>query len=151
MPFLREVLELNRDINSVWDFVCNFENISKWDPGVRASSKRGDEPTKVGTQYDLTTVFKNNESKMLYQVKEWNPTSKLRIDGFSDNVNTIDTIYLEDIGEGRTKLTYEAQINLNGWRVLFTPFVSGSIQQLGKDAMHGLLKNIDGKLVTPPQ
>ena len=149
MPLLREVLHLKSNINTVFDFIGNFENTSKWDPGVKSSVKRGDDPTAVGTKYDLVTIFKNNESNMVYTVKEWNPPKRVRIDGTSEAVNTIDIIELEEIDEGNTKLIYNAQIELNGWRWLFTPLVSGSIHQLGKDAMKGLLQHIDGSIVTP--
>ena len=50
----------------LFDFLANFDNIASWDPGC-LSSKRVDEgPLKVGSTFDLVTVFKGQESQMTY-------------------------------------------------------------------------------------
>lgn len=73
--------------SAAWSFIAHFENIAKWDPGVKSSKKarlRGgaakscsarhqglthppqvsEGAAGVGTQYELVTVFKGSESTM---------------------------------------------------------------------------------------
>jgi carbon monoxide dehydrogenase subunit G len=113
MPVLEEILSLDASQQQVFDLVGHFENTCKWDPGVKASSKRGDEPTAVGTTYDLTTVFKGSESQMVYSVTEWDPPRRVVISGESDMVTTVDTIEVFPTDDaGKTRMVYNADIRL---------------------------------------
>jgi len=104
MPVLQETLLLNTSPQAVFDFVCNFENTEKWDPGVKSARKRGTDPTQVGTTYDLVTVLKGNESEMVYAVTDWDPPRRMRIAGESEHVTSVDVIEIEPTDDGKTKV-----------------------------------------------
>eukprot|EP01104_Vermistella_antarctica_P012796 TRINITY_DN3770_c0_g1_i1.p1 TRINITY_DN3770_c0_g1~~TRINITY_DN3770_c0_g1_i1.p1 ORF type:complete len:162 (+),score=39.17 TRINITY_DN3770_c0_g1_i1:211-696(+) len=126
----------------VFDFVADFANIERWDPGV-VSSKRADsqagESVGLGAMYDLVTVFKGTKSPMTYEVKEWSEGERVRIDGDGVGATSVDIITFRDGPEAdTTEVDYYADIQLKGWKVLLTWLVSSDIQSLGDDAMRGM-------------
>merc|ERR1712137_555145 len=114
LPVLEESVVVPQDVKSVWEFVANFENVEKWDPGVKSSSKATEGATGVGTVYDVTVDFKGSEDPMKYTVREWEPNSKVVLFGEGSKVTGLDTIAFSketpsDGGSGEyTRVTYTA-------------------------------------------
>lgn len=147
LPVLEESVVIPQDVKSVWDFVANFENVEKWDPGVKSSTKATDGATAVGTVYDVTVDFKGSEDPMKYTVREWEPNSKVVLFGEGSKVTGLDTISFSketpsDGSSGEyTRVTYTADIQLRGFLKVGSPFVKNDIIKVGKDAMNGLRKH----------
>lgn len=127
----------------VFDFISNFDNIARWDPGTVKATRRDSSSGKpqLGTTFDLVTVFKGSEANMVYKLVEFEEGKKCRYDGTGDAAVTVDVINFKDgPAPDTTELEYVADIRLKGWRVIFTPFVSADIQKLGDEAINGIKK-----------
>ncbi len=92
MVRLDEVVTVPTPIEEAFAYVAEFANIADWDPGVNAAQKRGDEAPHVGQVYDLVTVFKGNESDMVYTITELTPPDRVVLKGTGDRLTAIDTI-----------------------------------------------------------
>ena len=120
-------------------FVSNFNTLSLWDPGCVSSKQTTSGDIKVGTKFDLITVFKGKQSPMQFTCTEYQPPEKVVFSGASSSVTTVDTIYFKD-GEkpGTCVIEYYADIRLKGLLWLFTPVVRPSLRNIEKDAETGM-------------
>ena len=62
---IEDIADVPGTVEEVFDRIAMFSNTEKWDPGCKSSVKVGNEPLGVGTTFDLVTVFKGSESKMV--------------------------------------------------------------------------------------
>jgi ligand-binding SRPBCC domain-containing protein len=44
----------------VWAFFSKFENVAQWDPSIPAIKIKKQNPNKIGTLYEVKTVFRGN-------------------------------------------------------------------------------------------
>ncbi len=120
-------------------FVSNFNTLSLWDPGCVSSKQATPGEIKVGTQFDLITVFKGKESPIKFTCTEYKGPEKVVYSGSSSSVSTLDTIYFKDGDKpGTCVIEYYADIRLKGLLWLFTPVVKPSLKGIERDAETGL-------------
>uniref|UniRef100_A0A7S3LLN1 Polyketide cyclase/dehydrase n=1 Tax=Aplanochytrium stocchinoi TaxID=215587 RepID=A0A7S3LLN1_9STRA len=146
MVLLKEIRVVNSNKEKAFNFIAQFANASKWDPGVVSSVQDTPGEVAVGTKYSLVTTFKGKESQMTYDVTEYLPNQKVVLNGRSDIVSAHDIIEFADTAvEGETKITYTADIRLKGIAWLATPFVYFELKKLGKDALDGMSSAFERK------
>eukprot|EP00048_Salpingoeca_helianthica_P014465 m.221829 g.221829 ORF g.221829 m.221829 type:complete len:157 (-) comp15895_c0_seq1:41-511(-) len=142
---IEDTADINKSIAETFAFVADFANIQDWDPGVK-SSKRSEStqgPLGVGTSFDLVTVFKGNESKMTYTITEYNPPHLVVLEGNSDTVHALDTIRFTAPDATHTHIEYKADLTLKGLRRPFIALISSALDELGKNAMNGLMRRLN--------
>ncbi len=137
MVRLDEVVTVPTPIEEAFAYVAEFANIADWDPGVNAAQKRGDEAPHVGQVYDLVTVFKGKESDMVYTITELTPPERVVLKGTGDRLTAIDTISFRETPRG-TEIHYVAELSFRGLVRLVEKPLTGSLNQLGRDAVEGL-------------
>lgn len=98
---------------------------------------------QVGNTFSLTTVFNGNESQMKYKLEEMERPHRIVVSGYSDIIKGVDTILLRPANEENTKtyVDYTADLTLKGFRRPFIAFISGSLNELGRNAMEGMTKS----------
>ena len=122
-----------------FEFLAKFENIERWDPGVKSSKLApGSAASGIGAVYDLVTLFKGSESAMKYEVTEYSPPRHVRLKGEGDSVLADDLIEVDAHPSGGAKVSYTADIKLKWPSKLFTWFVASDIRKLGDDAIAGM-------------
>ena len=134
MVHLMEMAETTLDRTTAFAYVAEFENIEKWDPGVRHSVKRTPGPTGVGTIYDLVLDYNGRAMPMTYTVTTYDPDKMVVLEGQGARVRAIDTITF-DPKTGGTLVTYEADLGLTG---IAQPFLAGRFKAIGVAAGEGL-------------
>ncbi|MDX2342603.1 MAG: SRPBCC family protein [Acidimicrobiia bacterium] len=117
--------------------VGEFANIQEWDPGVISSTKTSDEPTGVGTVYDMDLSYGGRVMKMQYRVTAIEPGKRVVLEGSGGVVKAIDSIEFESIA-GETKVTYTADLGLKGIARLIEPFMKGRFAEIGRSTGEGL-------------
>ena len=75
MVQLSFIVRIEKDLDTVWNYFSEFTNIAKWDPNSRACLPLKTNPEKVGSEYNLTTVFNGNESVVKYVAREFRKTA----------------------------------------------------------------------------
>lgn len=131
---IRESVVVKGPIEEVYDFMANFSNAEKWDPGVLKSY------CIKNKSYGLTTVFNGKKSEMTYNVIAYKRPYEITLKGDGPNVRAIDTIKFSKIDNNYTKIDYEADLTLKGFRRPFIIFIGKSLEKLGEDAIEGIRK-----------
>eukprot|EP00051_Salpingoeca_urceolata_P032302 m.15155 g.15155 ORF g.15155 m.15155 type:complete len:153 (+) comp4968_c0_seq1:394-852(+) len=138
---------VNGTVEQTFDFLADFSTVARWDPGVSKASRLDDGEIKVGSRFSVTTVFNGKESDMIYEVTELERPNKIVLSGDGPLVKGIDTIVLSpatDKGD-RTHVDYEASLTLKGFYRPFAVFLSSTYNKIGRDAMEGLEKTLNGQ------
>ena len=129
-----ESVVVKGNIEDVYDFMADFSNAVKWDPGVLKSECIKDKT------FALTTIFNGKKSEMTYNIVSYKRPYLVTLKGDGPNVRAIDTIKFSKIDNNYTKIEYEADLTLKGFRRPFIVFIGKSLKKLGEDAIEGIRK-----------
>ena len=143
MARLHEQLTTDLDPPTAFDFVADFANASRWDPGVAWSERLG-EATElaVGARYRLGVRMAGRVAPMEYRVVELVPDRRVVLAGDGSGVTAVDEIDFHATGSG-TLIDYRADIRLRGWLRLVEPFAGHAFARIARDARNGMQRTLD--------
>jgi carbon monoxide dehydrogenase subunit G len=143
MPILREQLQTDLPIEEAFEFIADFANAGRWDPGV-ASAERidGQGAARVGATYRLGVRMGGDVRPMEYRIVQLEPARRVVLNGRGSGVTAVDDIRFES-REGRTHIDYVADIRLTGLRRLVAPFAGGTFARIARDARDGMQRALD--------
>jgi carbon monoxide dehydrogenase subunit G len=143
MTKLHEVVKVDRPQAEAFEFLADFANAERWDPGtVRSVPVGGGGRVGVGSTFDLTVRFRGRTMPMRYRIERYEPARLVALTGTGDRVEARDEIRFEPDGRG-TRITYEAELRLTGLARLAGPFVRESFRKLGAEAARGIAEALD--------
>jgi dehydrogenase/reductase SDR family member 12 len=137
MITLHETIDVPRPIDDVFNYVGNFGNAAQWDPGVAESRKASRGPIGVGTEFALRVNFGPRSIPMTYVVREYDPPTRVLLEGTGDSIHALDDIAFASTAGG-TRITYTATISMLGAFSVIEPLLSGALDRVGKRAVRGL-------------
>lgn len=141
MSVLRETIEVGESPERAFDAIADFSTSAEWDPGVLAARrvKAGrDAPSGIGAEYVLTVTFRGRSSEMTYTTTAYEPRRLVVLEGVGPKIRATDTIELEPLATGGTRITYTADLRLSGAAKLAQPLLSGAFVQMGHRALEGM-------------
>jgi carbon monoxide dehydrogenase subunit G len=142
MPILREHIETRLPLDEAFAFVADFANASRWDPGVAWSEPVEPGQPAVGTRYRLGVRVAGRVAPMDYTITRLDPPNRVVLAGEGAGVVATDDIAFQAV-DGRTVVSYTADIRLTGVRRLFTPFAGGAFRRIATGAREGLQRALD--------
>ena len=110
------------DRKTAFEYVGDFGNIDRWDPGVVTSTKATPGDVGVGTVYELVLDYNGRQMEMDYVIAEHDPGRRIVLEGSGSRVKAVDVIEFTEHDDG-TMVTYVADLGLTGIARLFQPFV----------------------------
>ena len=137
MTRLYEQIETTLPPESAFDFVADFANAERWDPGVARSTRLDGGPVSVGSRFSLDVRMGGRTAPMTYRVATLERPRRVVLVGEGSGVDAVDEIVFEPAGGG-TRIRYTADIRLRGLLKLAQPFLSGAFEKIGKDAAEGM-------------
>jgi carbon monoxide dehydrogenase subunit G len=137
MTVLKEHTVVSADIESAFAFTADFSNIENWDPGVAASSKRGDQPVGIGSEFDLDVVFGKSRIPMVYTITEFDPPHRVVFVGKGEKLDAIDTITFSTVDAG-TRIDYVAELTFHNFVRFIEPLLGSAFKKVGQKAVSGL-------------
>jgi len=144
MPRLHETIDTALPIAEAFDFVADFANSSRWDPGVATSERLDPGPVALGARYRLGIRMRGRVTPMEYRITAFEPTSRVVLTGDGSGIGAVDEIRFEPAtAGGGTHIDYTADIRLQGWMRLVEPFVGGTFDKIAKDALGGMQRALD--------
>ncbi len=144
MPRLHETIDTALPIAEAFDFVADFANSSRWDPGVATSERLDPGPVALGARYRLGIRMRGRVTPMEYRITAFEPTSRVVLTGDGSGIGAVDEIRFEPATSGSgTHIDYTADIRLQGWMRLVEPFVGGTFDRIAKDALGGMQRALD--------
>jgi len=137
MTRLYERIETALPLEDTFDFVADFANAERWDPGVVRSVRLDDGPVRPGARYDLQVRMGQRVAPMTYHVVEFDPPHRVLLAGTGSGVDATDEIVFERTADG-TRIDYTADIRLRGPLRLLQPFLGGALGRVARDAAAGM-------------
>ncbi|MDJ0665480.1 MAG: SRPBCC family protein [Acidimicrobiia bacterium] len=134
---LSETATTHFDRDVAFEYVGDFGNIEKWDPGIISSTKATEGDVGVGTAYDVVVSYRGRQMDMRYVITEYNPGHKIILEGSGARVHAIDVIDFVD-ENGGTLITYTADLSLTGLGRFIEPLLAGRLREIGSDAVAGM-------------
>lgn len=122
MPNFSRTITVKEDINTVYNFMSDFRNLSKWAEGDDGELITK-EPLRLGSVFRVKTQFNNKPRVYDYEVVEWGPPLRVSLEAKASIFTIVDTIFLSANSKG-TELTYSVNIKFKFPYVLLAPFVS---------------------------
>ncbi len=117
---------VDRPINEVFMFLADGTNDVKFSPRVQEIRKTTDGPVAVGTVFESTVKDAGMKSSRAFELTAFEAPTKIRWAERSKNAVTVpDGGYdLEDLGDGKTKVTIHNQFEGHGFGKLIVGFAS---------------------------
>jgi hypothetical protein len=142
VAILRERIETELDLESTFDFVADFANAERWDPGVASSVRLDPGPVAVGARYRLGIRMAGRVAPMEYVVTSLEPRRRVVLAGRGSGVTAVDDIGFEATPTG-TVVTYVADIRLRGLLRLLAPFAGDAFRRIARNARDGMQRALD--------
>jgi carbon monoxide dehydrogenase subunit G len=139
---LHERIETTLPIEDTFDFIADFANASRWDPGVATSERLGEGPVGLGARYRLGVRLRGKVAPMEYRITTYERPTRVVLTGEGSGVSAVDEIRFERTSTG-TAIDYTADIRLGGWMRLVEPFAGGTFQKIARDALDGMQRALD--------
>ncbi len=134
---LQATIEVPRPLEDVFFYTSNFSNIEQWDPSVAESRKISQGPIEIDTEFQVHVKFGPRTIPMDYIIRVYEPPYRVVLEGKSDSLHALDEIQFAATATG-TRITYAANISLLGWLGYLEPFMQGTLDKVGKNAIQGL-------------
>ena len=141
MTRLQEPIETVLPLEQTFDFVADFANAERWDPGVSRSTRLDDGPLRPGSRFALDVRMGQRVAPMTYEVSALERPHRVVLTGTGSGVDAVDEIVFESVGSG-TRIRYTADIRLRGLLRLAQPFLSGAFAKIGQDAAGGMRRTL---------
>jgi dehydrogenase/reductase SDR family protein 12 len=142
MTTLKETVTVDQDIEACFAYIAEFSNVAAWDPGVARSTRRGEGPVGVGSEFELDVVFGRKTVPMIYTVTEFDPPRRIVLDGRGKALDAVDTIELSPAGEG-TRIDYTAELTFHNFVRFIEPLLGRTFKKVGEKAVAGLAAALD--------
>jgi carbon monoxide dehydrogenase subunit G len=141
----RKTIEVPCSAAEAFAYASDFSRVSEWDPGVVESRALGrDAHVEVGTRFEVVAVFRGNRQRFEYVVTELEEGRRISLLGDGEKARSRDEISVADV-DGKTQITYEADISLKGVRRAAEPFLGRMFRRMGDDALEGLRRKLGAR------
>ncbi len=141
MLYRREI-EVKRDPLGAFAYLADFARASEWDPGISESRRLSDAPTALGSRFEVIAVFRGNRQRFEYVVTEYDEGRRIALLGEGAKARSADVITVDGT-DGRTRVTYEADLRLKRFYRVAEPFLRSTFRRMGDDALVGLRSALD--------
>lgn len=118
--------------------VAQFGRASEWDPGLVDSRQETPGEPGLGTVFPIVAEFRGKRTPMTYEITQWDPTTRMVIEGTGEKATARDEILFADAPGGGTVITYTAALGMKGALKLAEPFLKGTFNTMGDEAVAGL-------------
>ncbi|MBM3634630.1 MAG: hypothetical protein FJW99_04985 [Actinobacteria bacterium] len=120
--------------------VARFGRASEWDPGLVESRQETPGEPGLGTVFPIVAEFRGKRTPMTYEITEWEPTTRMVIEGTGEKAFARDEIIFRDAQGGGCEITYTAALGMKGALKLAEPFLKGTFNHMGDEAVAGLAR-----------
>ncbi|MEO6458135.1 MAG: SRPBCC family protein [Chloroflexia bacterium] len=117
MRFKKSVI-INRPVETVFAYLSNFENESKWMPGVLKNSQITDGSVGVGTRYlEVSNFMPFWRPKAIYELTEYVHNNRISFKSISGPNRFIGSCRVEPVDVG-TRFIYVLDLHMRGMSLL---------------------------------
>lgn len=133
MVSVQRVMTVSTPVETVLGYLADFGHTEVWDPGTRSCTRSDDGgPVEVGSTWRNVSVFNGRETEMTYRLVS-RTAERLTFVGENNTVTATDEILVEPAEDGRTTVTYLADLRFKGLVKLAAPFLRREFERLGDE------------------
>ena len=125
----------------VFAYLKDFSNAAEWDPGVAEAQRLDTGAIKVGSEFLLVTEFLGRKTPLTYRVVELREPELVVFEAATGTLRSHDRLTFEEHGAG-TRVTYDADLTLNGALKLGDPLLRLMFSWIGGRARDGLRRQL---------
>jgi hypothetical protein len=144
---LRGVVETQQSQSETFQFVADFENLPRWDPGIERAVRTDGGELGVGSRFEVVARFFGRRVTLEYEVKEYEPPSRIVLEGRGGGVHALDIIHCVSTTTG-CRIEYRAELSLEGVTRFAEPAMKPLFERMGRRAVAGLSDAVRGSLVS---
>lgn len=142
MARVQKTIEVPRPAKEVFDYLADFSNAARWDPGVVSGEKVTEGPIGEGSEFRLVAAFGPRRIPLTYRITGYAPHTRVVLDADTRDFRSHDVINVEEIPDG-ARITYDAELELRGWRAWADPLLQVAFYWIAGNAIHGLRQTLD--------
>ena len=135
-------------VSSKWDaptafnYMSDFSNCERWDPGVSAATQLSTGEVGLGTKFELLATFNGRTLPLTYEITTFEPPRRVVLRAETNMVQSIDEVTFSSTPEG-TEVAYSAILRTRGWFRLAAPVVALMFRGIGERARVGLQRELN--------
>jgi uncharacterized membrane protein len=115
-------IEVDRPQNDVFAYLDQLERHSEWQSDLLSSRLVTPGPVGVGTRAADTRKVPGGPREMTYEITEHEPPHKSSWRGVDGPVRAVGTVLVEPVGDARSRVTVQFDLEGHGIGVLVAPF-----------------------------
>jgi hypothetical protein len=137
MATYRETVDSVRSPEDTFRFLADLTNFAVWDPGVLAAEQVAGDGPGPGARFDVSVKAWPRPLTLTYETVEFDAPSTVRVVARSSRLVSDDTITVVPTDDG-CRVTYEANLRLEGWLGPLDPVVGLLFDRIAGRAGDGL-------------
>jgi len=133
-----DAIDLAVPIETAFDYLADFSRAAEWDPGVIEAERITKGKLRVGSRFHLLVNFLGRRIPLEYRLDVYERPSRLVFKCEEASVSSIDEITFVARGQGGTRVTYDARLELVGLLRVADPMLNFVFQHMGRVAIRGI-------------
>lgn len=126
-----------------FDFMSDLRNFEEWDPGVKSAVQVSGDGGGPGAVFDVVVEAPGKGLTLRYETVEYDAPTTAVVKASSRLFTSLDRIEVVPDGDG-SRVTYDAELNLNGPLGIFDLALRPIFDRIGGRANEGLQRALDG-------
>ena len=107
-------IEIARSPEDVFAYIDELERHGEWQSRIVSSKRETDGPTRVGSRATDVRRVPGGKQPVTYEITEHEPPRKASFKGVNGPVRPVGTVTVAPVGEGRSKVTLELDLQGHG-------------------------------------
>lgn len=144
MPTVSRTFTVSPPPAKIVDYLKDFANAEEWDPGTQTCTRTDNGPLGEGASWHNVSKIFGVTAELTYVLRELSDDTLVFV-GTNKSSTSTDTITVAPDGTG-SRLTYRADLEMNGAAKLLNPVMKLVFEQLANDTqkqMVTVLNRID--------
>jgi carbon monoxide dehydrogenase subunit G len=143
-------IEAPHGAEDVWHYLADLRSAVEWDPSVEEVELTGGEPGTEGASYELEVRFRGRSITVPYRIVEADPPHRVVFEAKTDSVVVRDEARVDPLGQGSSRVTWDADLQLRGLRRLLDLPLRAVFNRIGEDARKGLGEQLRRPVLSGP-
>ena len=131
-----------RTAEDAFDYLADFANAAEWDPGTAWAEHLDAGEVGLGSSFRLGVRLGPRTVPLDYRIVAFDRPHRVVVLAESDSVRSEDTITVVPTGDGRSVVTYDADLVLKGSFVRANPLLGPLFDRIGDRGVDGLRRTI---------
>jgi carbon monoxide dehydrogenase subunit G len=142
MPSVSRTFTVTAPPDQVIDYLKDFSNAERWDPGTVRCTRTDSGPVKVGSSWHNVSKIVGVTTELSYTLKELTDT-RLVFEGKNKSATATDNITVTPAAGG-SQIDYRADLQMHGLAKVLAPAMQLVFEKIAGDTREQMVKVLNG-------